>query len=110
MVKNATRDELLALVEISTNIFHRHFKLRSKEYKRLERFWAHMRRLSRAKDEQKVVETIQAGEGLTYNPVASRKRDRIKVVQRGGLLPAMILPVMFQVLSDLVDSDESDEE
>jgi hypothetical protein len=106
MVQKASQDELLALVEISSNVLRRNFQLRAKEQRRLQKHWDLLRHLSRAKDGEKVVTVVQAGEGVKSNQVASRKRDRIKVVQRGGLLPALVLPILFQVVEELAESDD----
>jgi hypothetical protein len=110
MILNATRDELLSLVEISANIFHKDFQLKSKEFKKLQRYWAHVRRLSQAKNEKKAIDAIQLGEGIQLNHAAPRKRDRVKVIQRGGLLPALVMPVLFEVLTELLLPSDEDSE
>lgn len=102
-IQNATREELLAIIDICTNLNRSSFRLTAKQRRRLEKYREQMRRLSRVRSESGARAIIQNGEGLHINPLAKRKRDRLKVVQRGGFLQALLVPVLTELAAEVVD-------
>lgn len=103
LIQNASRDELLAIIDVSSNLSRSSFRLTAKQKRRLERYRQEIRRLSRARSEEGARAAIQYGEGLHINPLATRKRDRLKVIQRGGFLQALLVPVLTELAAEVID-------
>lgn len=103
IIQNASREELLAIVDICTNIKRSNFRINAKERKRMNRHLESMDRLSRARSEKSARAAIQSGEGIVVNPNARRKRDTLKVEQRGGFLPAFLAPVLLDLAAEVAD-------
>ena len=84
MIDNATRDELLAILECSYNILNFNFKLRPAQRKKLAPHAAYLRKLSRTKSEKNVRRILQRG--------------------GGGVFSALLLPVLSTVVGSLISS------
>lgn len=98
ILQNATREQLLAVMDVCSNITKGHFTPTPRYQRVLERYIDHMRRLNRVRSEKGALRVIQSGEGIVVDPTARRKRDRIRVMQTGrGFLPALLVPVLFEI-------------
>lgn len=109
LVQHATRDQLLAIVDICANIFHKQFKLTPKEEQRLSVYWDVMGALSRVKSQRGALRTIQKGEGIRKRQLQNGIRQ-----QGYGFLPAVLIPVLIEAAASLAekflpDSDDDDE-
>lgn len=101
IVQNATRDELLTIVEICSNIMTKHFSLTPSQSKRLSRYAGHVQKLGRVRTPTSALKVIQSGEGIHIDLNAKRKRDRFRV-QSGGFvqfLPALLTPILVELAS-----------
>jgi hypothetical protein len=76
-LKNATKDQLLALVEIASNILSPNFKLTKRNIDRLTPHAAYIRRLSRVRSERAARKLTQFGNGFA--------------------LPALLIPIIAEV-------------
>lgn len=104
MVKNATRDQLMAIIEICVNIHAKDFILTPAQERKLGAHMDRLAKIRRARKPESVLNIIQTGEGIVENPNARRKRDKIKVLQRGsGLLASAVVPVIMEVAGYLAD-------
>ena len=97
MLQRATKDELLAIVDICANIVHKDFKLTSSQSRRLEKYWDCMKSISRVRSPRGALRTIQKGEGIVYD-----RRAQKYVIQSGGfaplaLLPAVVIPILVEL-------------
>lgn len=97
MVQRATRDELLAIMDICANILHKEFQLSPREDRRLKRYWEFMKKLSRTRSPNNAMKIIQQGEGIAVEKTL-HGNDRVRVVQRGGaFLPALLVPILVEL-------------
>lgn len=103
MIQNATREQLLSIVDICSNLRYANFTFSAKEKKKLERYKNYIQRIKRSKSENSVKKIIQEGEGVIYNPNARLKRNKLRVVQRGGLLSAVLVPVLTALALEVGD-------
>lgn len=104
MIKNATRDELASIVDVSSNISSKNFQLTPWHEKRIQKHLELVKKLGRSRSEKNAKKIIQNGEGLIENPNAKRKRDQVKVIQRGGFLPAFLVPVLVEVAAEIAEN------
>jgi len=84
-LKNANRDELLALVEVCSNILSSNFNLTTRQKKKIVPFANYIRKLSRIRSEsgaRKIV--VQTGTGL--------------------FLPSLLIPVIAEATRYLISS------
>lgn len=104
MVQNASPDELMAIVDIGSNIAKDRFKLTAKERRYIETFRDPLKKLGRVRTRASALKAIQTGEGIVVNPKPRRSRDVYRVTQRGrGFLPAMLIPVLVELAAKGVD-------
>lgn len=103
MIQGCNKDELLSIIDVCTNVRRKSFKLSAKERRRIERHESALNRLSRVRSEKSAKKWIQTGEGVVHNPQARRKRETYKIVQRGGMLPAILAPVLTELAAQLID-------
>ena len=103
IVQNATRDELGAIVDVCKNVFTQNFKLTKTQLNRLEKHMANIKKASKSQSSEAARAIIQRGEGVLLNPKAKRQRDRLKVVQRGGALPALLIPVLIEAAATIAE-------
>ena len=84
-VQRATRDELLAIVEICANILSADFVLNKRQKRKLLPYATYLRQLRR-----------------TRTPEGARK-----VIQKGSgaFLPSLLLPVVFEVARRLISKE-----
>lgn len=99
MIQNASRDQLLAIVEICSNIQRKNFKLTSKQYRRLKRHWDFVNTLGRVRKPRRALKVIQKGEGLT----PFRRRFALKGQRGTGFLPAVLIPVLVELAADALE-------
>lgn len=101
MILNATEDELGALLDAVRNlIFHvDKLKLKKEHRIRISKYKDSIDKLNRANKKKNILKVIQRGEGITINPKASNKRDRIRY-QKGGFIPAVLAPLLFGLAAD----------
>jgi hypothetical protein len=83
ILKNATTDQLLCLVEICLNIVKSRFKLTTRQKKRLLPYADYIRRLSRIRSENTAKRLIQKGSGL------------------GPLFAALLTPIIIEITKNL---------
>ena len=104
LVQNATRDELLTIVEICSNIMSKHFSLSPSQSKRLAKYGEHIKRLGRVRTPKSALKVIQSGEGIAIDLSAKKKRDRFRV-QSGGFafLPALLTPILVELASSGIE-------
>jgi len=91
LLKEATTDQLLSLVEVCSNILRGRFTLNNRQKAKLHPFASVLRKLARARSE----------------------RTARRIVQTGGgpLLPALLAPILFHAAQHLIqkfDSSPSD--
>lgn len=103
MIQNCNRDELLALIDVCTNIKRSSFRLTAKQRRRIDKHTALLERLGRVRSEDSAKRLIQVGEGIVFNPKAKRKRDRFRISQRGGVIPAVLAPVLIELAAEALE-------
>lgn len=100
MVQDASRDQLLAIVEVCANISRKNFKLTRRFERVLQRYDSLLHKAGRTKTPTSFLKVVQEGEGLIVDPKAARKRDRFKIRKRQygyGFLPAVVVPVLYEL-------------
>ena len=76
LLQNATRDELLTLVEVASNILSTKFSLTNREKNKLAPHANYLRSLARARSEKRAKRIVQHGNGF--------------------ILPALLLPIISE--------------
>lgn len=66
LIDSATADQLLAIVEVATNILNSNFCIDARQRRRLQPYAPYLRRLSRVKTEVGARKMIQKGEGAMF--------------------------------------------
>lgn len=99
MVQEADRDELMSIIDVCANVLSKDFKLTPGQDRKIQKYGPLMKKLSRVRTQKSALRTIQQGEGIVEDPNARNKRRRIRVVQRGGFLPSLLLPVLVEIAS-----------
>jgi hypothetical protein len=89
LLRNATRDELLSLVEIATHILSPIFNLTSWERRSLIPYAHYIRRLSRVRTEKGARRLIQKGKGVAF-------------------IPSLLIPIIAEVGRLLLSSKSDD--
>ena len=97
MVQEANRDEILAIVEICKNVLKETFKLSKSQSRKLYPFQEHAKTLSKVRSPSGAIRAIQKGEGIVSK---GRKRQ---VVQKGGLLPALVVPILVELAAEVAE-------
>lgn len=99
MIRHATPDELLAIVEICSHILSADFSLTSKQIERLKPYAHFVRRLKRVRGDQGARRVIQEGSGLIAQKAARRYYR-----QKGGIgfLASVLIPVLVEAASSLL--------
>lgn len=82
LVSEATTDQLLALVEVASNLVRRRFPLNVRQRERLTPFAQAVRSLARARSEKTAKKLVQKGEG--------------------GMLASLLVPVLLEAARHLV--------
>lgn len=93
MVQNATNDQLLAIMDITKNLFLRTFRLTKKQERKLLGHDKVMRKINRARSKKGVLKAIQVGEGVVI-----AKDNRVRIQRGGGapFLTSLIAPVLIE--------------
>lgn len=100
IIQNCSREELLALLDICSNVMRSGFKLKAQDRRKIAKHKEVLDRLVKTRSEKSARKWIQTGEGVVLNPNAKRTRDRLKVVQRGGLIPAVLAPILIELAAE----------
>ena len=101
MIRHATRDQLHSLIDICAAIVFKDFQLKDHQNERIKPFWEFVQKIGRVKRPEKALEYIQKGEGSV---IRKRKRGTaIETYQVGGLLPAIIAPIIAEIAAMGVD-------
>lgn len=103
MVQNASHDELLAIIDICDNVTKQEFHITPAQAARIQKYGESMQKLGRVRSQKSALKIIQTGEGIVENIYAKRKRDKLKVVQKGGFLPAVMVPVLVELGAELLE-------
>ena len=101
MVKNATTDQLLAIVDVCYNIFRKAMHLKPRQEKGLEKYMDHMKKLGRVRSERSAVNVIQTGEGIRSPYRIPRRPPRISKRRGRGFLPAVLAPILLEVAEEV---------
>ena len=90
LLKSATTEQLLTLVEICLNIVRSHFPLSTRQKNRLLPYADFIRRLSRARSERGARKLfVQTGSGVPT------------------LLPALLTPILIEVAKSIISNNSS---
>lgn len=106
MIRNATRNQLLAIVDVCANILRKNFLLTHRQEKSLEKYADYMRKLNRARNEASAKEVIQQGEGIPrafYNARLQKRQYRLSKQRGRGFLPALLIPVLAELAEHMVE-------
>ena len=82
-LKNANRDQLLALVEVCSNILASNFNLTKKQREKILPHASYVRKLARARSELSARKIIQKGNGI--------------------FLPSILVPILFEVARHFIE-------
>lgn len=83
ILESATADQLLAIVEVASNILSSNFCISTRQKKRLQPYANYVRQLSRAKNESNAKKLIQKGDGAMF--------------------AALLMPVLVEAARYLID-------
>ena len=97
MVKNASDDELGAIKDVCGNIVKKNFRLTPKQEEKLKKHVGAMVDLSVRNSRNTIQKAVQRGEGIGIKKRAKSDEDRYIEVQEGGMLPAMLIPVLVEL-------------
>lgn len=96
LVQRATRDELLSLVEICSNILSSDFILTKSQKKKILPYADFIRQLSRARSEKRVKNIIRNG----LETEIDKKRNQ---KGQGSFLPSLLVPILIEAARFIVD-------
>lgn len=85
LVKEASRDELLALVEVCSNILSSNFSLTKRQKEKILPYANYMRKLARIRSEVGARKIVQRGEGVFFS--------------------ALLVPVLAEIARLLISSN-----
>lgn len=98
MLQEASRDQLLALVEICSNVNRRNFRLTTRQFRRLKKHWLFLQSLGRVRKPHRAMHVLQKGEGVTRHGIPLKD-------QRGtGFVPAVLLPILVEAAAEILES------
>ena len=101
LISDANDDQLASIVDVCSNIFRNDFKLNARQQRKIQPYHQHVRKLGRVRAPHAAMKIIQHGEGMKapYKP----RKPHIDVVQKGGLLPAILVPVLVELAASGIE-------